>query len=398
MKDIRSRFNIKKNNFNFLVIILIVITCSLLSSVITGVTIYFVNNKNVILGNEEKELLDTFNNIKSSFYKNVDASKIKDAAINGMLNYLGEDYSELLNSEDNDNLSDKLNGKYHGIGVTLNFNGKFSTIIEVHDESPAAKADIKVGDVLISIDGEEITRDNYSKLSDLLKDKRKIKVVIARNDEKITKNVDVKTILKPSVNASMISKDDKKIGYIYVETFSSTTDIQFKSALKNLENEGMDSLIIDLRSNTGGYLDVAHNIASMFIYEGKPIYQLENKDKKEIIYDDTKEARNYDIVVITNQITASASEILALALKESYGAIIVGAKTYGKGRVQQIDSLSNNEKVKFTIANWYSPLGNSIDGIGITPGVHVELDQKYALSPSTENDTQLQKALEILTN
>lgn len=398
MKDIRNRFNIKKNNFNLLVIVLIVITCSLLSSVITGVTIYFVNNKNVILGNEEKELLDTFNNIKTSFYKNVDASKIKDAAINGMLDYLGEDYSELLNSEDNDNLSDKLNGKYHGIGVTLNFNGKFSTIIEVHDESPAARADIKVGDILISIDGVEITRDNYSKLSDLLKDKRKIKVVIARNDERITKDVDVKTILKPSVNASMISKDDKKIGYIYVETFSSTTDIQFKNALKSLESEKMDSLIIDLRSNTGGYLDIAHNIASMFIHKGKPIYQLETKDKKEIIYDDTDETRNYDVVVITNQITASASEILALALKESYGAIIVGAKTYGKGRVQQIDSLSNNEKVKFTIANWYSPFGNSIDGIGITPGVYVELDQKYALSPSTENDIQLQKALEILTN
>lgn len=398
MKDIRSRFNIKNNNFNMLIIILIVITCSILSSVITGVALYLINNKNGILSNEEKELLNTFNNIKTSFYKNVDASKIKDAAINGMLDYLGEDYSELLNSDANDNLTDKLNGKYQGIGVSLRFNGEFATIIDVQDSTPASIADIRVGDVLVSIDGVEVKQDNYSKISDLVKDKKKIEIVVLRDDKKITKEVEVKNIIKPSVNASIITKNEKRVGYIYIETFSSTTYIQFKSALESLESDGIDSLIIDVRSNTGGYLDMAQKIASMFIHEGKPIYQLETKDKKEIIYDETKESRNYDIVVITNQITASASEILALALKESYGAIIVGAKTYGKGRVQQIDSLSNNEKVKFTIANWYSPLGNSIDEIGITPGVHVELDKEYALNPTTENDKQLQKSLEILTN
>lgn len=397
MKDIRSAFNIKKNHLN-LSIIIIIISVSIIASLITGLSIYCMNNKNVLLTQDEKEILDTFKSIKSSYYKDVDSSQIKDAAISGMLNYLGEDYSELLNSDANNVLSDKLNGKYQGIGLTLNFDGKDILVIDVHSDSPAELAGIQVNDYLISVDGTVIDKNNYSSISELVKNKKSVEVVVKRDSDFLTKTIEVKNIIKPSVSASILEKNNKKVGYIYIETFSNTTDKQFESALKSLEDKEIDSLIIDVRSNTGGYLEIARNIASLFIIKGKPLYQLETKENKEIIYDETNTSRNYDVVVIINQLSASASEILALSLKESYGAILVGAKSYGKGRVQQIDDISNNEKVKLTIANWYSPLGNSIDGVGIIPGVHVELDKKYALDPSTENDIQLQKSLEILTN
>ncbi len=389
MKDIQERFNIKKNNNNVLNVVLIVIFFSLLSSAITGIAIYYLNNQNVILSSSEKELLDTFNSINNKYYKNIDISKVKDAAINGMMDYLNEDYSELMNDDASNSLLDKLNGKYKGIGVTIGVSKDTVVVIDVRDETPAMRADIKKGDIILSINNTKISPSNIESVTSLVESSDSVTIELMRNKEKLTKKVDVKTIIKPSVSSNIIEEKNKKIGYIYIETFSNTTDIQFKNNLKLLENKDIDSLIIDVRDNTGGYLETAEKIASLFLIKDKPIYQLKSKDSLKIIYDKTKESRNYDIVVLMNDRTASASEILALALKESYGAILVGTKSYGKGSVQQLGSLSNNENVKITIAKWYSPNGNSIDGVGITPGVYVD---------NTSTDKQLEKAVEILTN
>lgn len=389
MRDIQERFNIRKNSLSS--VVLIVIVFSLLSSAVTGITIYYLNNKNVILSANEKELLDTFNNINDKYYKDIDIGKVKDAAIDGMMDYLNEDYSELLKDEEANNLLDKLNGQYKGIGVTIGISNGEVIILDVRDDTPAKRADIRKNDVLLSINNTNISTSNYRSISSIVEGSDSVTIELRRDKEKLTKKVDVKTIIKPSVSSSVIEKNDKNIGYIYIETFSNTTDVQFKNNLKLLEDEDIDSLIIDLRDNTGGYLETAEVIASQFIIKDKPLYQFKSKDALKTIYDKTKDSRNYDIVVIINERTASASEILALSLKESYGAILVGTTSYGKGSVQQLGSLSNNENVKITIAKWYSPNGNSIDEVGITPGV-------YVLNDSAKSDKQLEKAIEILTN
>lgn len=390
MKDIQERFNIKKNS-NIINIVLIVIVFSLLSSAITGITIYFLNNKNVLLSENEKELLDTFKSINDKYYKDIDINKVKDAAIDGMMDYLNEDYSELLNDYESNSLLDKLNGQYKGIGVSIGVIDDKVTIMEVRDDTPAKRADIRTGDIILGINNIKIGTDNFSNITSIVENSESITLELKRDKEVLKKNVDVATIIKPSVSSSIIDELDKKIGYIYIETFSNTTDSQFKSNLELLESKGIDSLIIDVRDNTGGYLEISESIASLFIIKDKPIYQYKSKDSYEIVYDRTDESRNYDIVVLINERTASASEILALALKESYGAILIGETSYGKGSVQQLGVLNNKENIKITVAKWYSPNGNSIDEIGILPGIYVKND-------STNIDKQLKKALEVLTN
>lgn len=390
MKDIQERFNIKKNS-NIINIVLIVIVISLLSSAITGITIYFLNNKNVLLNENEKELLDTFKSINDKYYKDIDINKVKDAAIDGMMNYLNEDYSELLKDYESNILLDKLNGQYKGIGVSIGVTDDKVTIMEVRDDTPAKRADIRTGDVILGINNIKIGTDNFSSITSLVENSESITLELKRDKEVLTKNVNVATIIKPSVSSSIIDELDKKIGYIYIETFSNTTDSQFKSSLELLESKGIDSLIIDVRDNTGGYLEIAKSIASLFLIKDKPIYQYKSKNSFEIVYDRTEESRNYDIVVLINERAASASEILALALKESYGAILIGETSYGKGSVQQLGVLNNNENIKITVAKWYSPNGNSIDEIGIIPGIYVKND-------STNIDKQLKKAIEVLTN
>jgi carboxyl-terminal processing protease len=396
MNDIRCRFNIKKNNYNLLTIILIVIVVALFSSAVTGITIYFMNNKNVILSDEEKELLNVYNNIKNTYYISVDSDTLVDAAIEGMIDSLGEDYTEVLNSAESSLLSDKLDGSYQGIGIVVGISDNNIIVKSVTEDSPASKSGILVNDIILSINNTEVNRDNYYNISELITENEQVTLSIKRDDEIIEKNVAVETLDKPSITSKIIEKNGKSVGYIYIETFSNTTDKQFDAALKSLESEGIDSLIIDVRNNTGGYLDVAKSICSMFIIKGKTIYQLKTQNSVSEVVDTTSESRDYDVVVLINGKSASASEVLALALKESYGAIIVGTTSYGKGSVQQLDNTSSST-IKLTTAKWYSPLGNTIDGIGITPSVNIELSSKYANNPTEENDEQLQKSLEILT-
>ena len=174
---------------------------------------------------------------------------------------------------------------------------------------------------------------------------------------------------------------------ISISVFASNTTKQFKKELNKLEKEKIDSLIIDLRDNTGGYLSSATEIASMFLPKNKIIYQLSSKGIKEPILDETKEKRTYPIVVLINETSASASEILTSALKESYKATIVGVKSYGKGTVQKAYNLKDGTMYKYTIQKWLTPKGTSIDNVGISPDIEVE--------GKTE---QITKAMEILTS
>ena len=156
-------------------------------------------------------------------------------------------------------------------------------------------------------------------------------------------------------------------------------------------------MIFDVRSNTGGYLTSVTEILNLFLKKGHLMYSLEEKDKKKMYYDTTKEEYDKDVVVLIDRKTASASEILASSLKESYGATIVGTTSYGKGKVQNTYKLSKDTMLKYTTAKWYTPSGNSIDEVGITPGIYVTLGKEYVLNPSDETDTQLQKAVDLLT-
>ena len=376
-------------------LIVVVVTC-LISSVTTAAVLYFKNrSENAIayhrLNDDEglSNFVNLYADILKNYYEDVDKEGMINAATNSMLSFLGDDYTSYLSEEQAGALTDKLDSKYEGIGIQITGN----IIYSVFENSPAEKAGLKKGDIIKKIDEIEITMENYTAITDRIKeDKDEFKLIVLRDDEELEFTVGKDSIDVPVVEYSLVK--DSKIGYISISTFSNSAPKQMENALNELKEEGMESLIIDVRSNTGGYLKSASDIAKLFLEKGKVIYSLESKNKTKDYVDDTSASTNYDIIVLINGESASSSEVLAAALKDSYGARVVGETSYGKGKVQTTKGLENGGMIKYTSSKWLRPNGECIDGIGIIPDyeIKLEIDEKT----NTVIDTQLEKAIELL--
>lgn len=395
MNKIRKIFKIKNKNttYTFKELLIVTIFVTLIVSTITGFVVY-----KVISSNELIKLESSYNKIKNEYYSDINKEELENAAIDGMMKYLNEKYSLFMDQEETSSLNDKLEGNYDGIGIEIGIKDKKIMVLNVYEDTPASIAGLKVNDELVKV--EDLTINESTTLKDvtsLIKDKKSVKLSIKRDNEVKEFSIDIKKIDKPVVTEKIFERNNKKVGYIYLSTFSENAGTQVKEALKKLDEEKIDSLIFDVRSNTGGYLTSVTEILNMFLKKGHLMYSLEEKDKKKMYYDTTKEEYDKDIVVLIDRKTASASEILASSLKESYGATIVGTTSYGKGKVQSTYKLSKDTMLKYTTAKWYTPNGNSIDEVGITPGIYVTLGKEYVLNPCDETDSQLQKAVDLLT-
>lgn len=395
MNKIRKIFKIKNKNttYTFKELLIVTIFVTLIVSTITGFVVY-----KVISSNELIKLESSYNKIKNEYYSDINKEELENAAIDGMMKYLNEKYSLFMDQEETSSLNDKLDGNYDGIGIEIGIKDKKIMVLNVYENTPASIAGLKVNDELVKV--EDLIIDESTTLKDvtsLIKDKKSVKLSIKRDNEVKQFSIDIKKIDKPVVTEKVFERNNKKVGYIYLSTFSENAGTQVKEALKKLEKENVDSLIFDVRSNTGGYLTSVTEILNMFLKKGHLMYSLEEKDKKKMYYDTTKEEYDKDVVVLVDRKTASASEILASSLKESYGATIVGTTSYGKGKVQSTYKLSKDTMLKYTTAKWYTPNGNSIDEVGITPGIYVTLGKEYVLNPCDETDSQLQKAVDLLT-
>ena len=402
-----------KKYFGILEVVIIVIVTGIVCGFSTGLML--INNDSfnklsyVDLSNDEdlKEFLEVYASIITDYYQDVDKAQLVYYAINGMMSYLGDDYTNYLNKESTEALEQKLSGEYEGIGVRIS---QGNIIYEVFEGSPAELAGIKKDDVIIKINGVDVRESSTQSVADEIKKSSggKANIVLLRGGTQIEVNVELRLLNIPSVSYKVLTN---KIGLLTIETFSNTTADQVNSALKKLESEGINSLIIDLRDNTGGYLSSAKDIAELFLEKGKVIYSLANKDGQVTVKAQTAEQRKYPIAVLINGSSASAAEILAAALKDSYGAILVGEKTFGKGKVQQTMELDSGGMVKYTSATWLTPNNICIDGLGIEPDYEVKID--YAQAPDSEAnedswqtfsdylksvyEMQLNKALEVLT-
>lgn len=392
-------FNSKDNTYTLKEVILITVIFTIFFSVLTGITVFVLSDKNIISNSNIKDITNTYNEIKNSYYETVDEVELKNSAINGMMNFLNEKYSLYMDQDSTNNLNNKLDGNYKGIGISVSKIKNDIIIVEVFEGTPSKLAGLEKNDIIKKVDDLEVNDNTkLEEVVNIIKSKDHINLTVKRDNELKEFSIDVKNIEQPVTSSEIYEVNNKKIGYIYLSSFTDNSQTQFRRKLEDLESRGIDSLIIDVRSNTGGFLESASAIASMFIKEGKVLYSLSEKNNNQVYYDKTSESRNYNIVVLVDSISASASEILASALKESYGATIVGTKTYGKGRVQQTSNLSNKTMIKYTSALWLTPNGNSIDGVGITPGIEVKLTKKYALNPSDKTDDQLQAALKFLSS
>ena len=384
-----------RKGFSLKSVAIIVIVTAIITSLTTGLIIY--NNSKLILGSASlssdsalKEFLKVYSSLDENYYENIDKTKMIDAAIAAMLKYLGEDYSTYLNQTETDSLSNKLSGTFKGIGISIT-NG--NEIVKVYEDTPAFKAGLKENDKIIRINDTDTEGKNQIEVANLIDKTKENTLVVSRDGAELTFKVIPEEINTP-LTTQVYEKNDKKIGYIYIEAFTEKVGEEFKKSLEDLEQQGITSLIIDVRENTGGYLKGATEIASLFLEKGKTIYSLEGKDGVPTYKDETDEKKDYPVILLINENTASASEVLAAALQDSYGAKLVGKISYGKGKVQQTKQLEDGSMVKYTSARWLTPEGECIDGFGLAPHYEEDIVQN---EDGTYTDNQLNKAIELLS-
>lgn len=347
------------------------------------------------------KVVDTYYAIVDNYYGDLDESSLVDGAIEGMVSQVGDVFTSYADSSDTESFNEAINGSYEGIGCSIaKYNDGRIVVIEVFDDSPAEKAGLQVGDTIVSVDDMDCSDMDSTEISGYIKNSGKESVVLGvkRNDSDIDITINLSKVEIPYVSSSILENNDKKIGYIEMSLFSSNSYKQFKSNLLEVEKAGIDGLIIDVRGNSGGYLSSVTDICNLFLEKGKVIYQLEDANGTSKKKDNTKEKRTYPVVVLINSASASASEILASAIKESYvNGFVLGTNSYGKGTVQEVKKLLDGSMIKYTTQKWLTPNGNYINEIGVEPTNYVELSDEYYVDPSISNDNQINEALKLLT-
>ena len=387
----------KKENKNFKtfeVVVLILIT-AIISCLMGGVIAYKLN----IGGEKDAELQDfikNYNYIVDNYYDTVDKSELLDAAIAGMMD--GLDKNSAYVGDKDSSFSIYLEGSYKGTGIQVLQSDSNIVVYKVFENTSASKAGIQEGDIIMSINGKSTENMTISDFSSIVKGLSKpFKITYKRGEEQKTVSLKNSNVEISSVSSRIIQTGDKKIGYINVSIFANNTPEQFSKALSSLEKAGMDNLIIDLRDNSGGHLSSASLMISEFLDKKHVIYQIKSKDNQVKYYSSGKNNKKYSIAILVNSSSASASEVMASALKEQYGAILIGEKTYGKGTVQELQTLSDGKQYKLTTKNWLTSLGNPVEKVGISPDYEVKLSEEYFKNKTDENDSQLQKALSLFS-
>ncbi len=339
------------------------------------------------------KLINVYDTISSNYYGELDKDKLIDNAIESMLSGTGDSFTTYTDEKETDNFIENIEGTYEGIGcmVSMDTDGNI-VVVNVFENGPAQKAGIKEQDIIIKIDNQDYKGKTSEDMANYVKNNKnkKIKITILRDNKEQEITIVREKVQVPSVTGKVIENAGKKIGYMDISIFSAVTYEQFKEQLKKIEKEKIQGLIIDVRDDTGGYLSAVTEITSLFLKKGQIIYQLEDNKKKEKIKDKTTESRNYPIAVLVNGSSASASEILAAAIKESYKGFVVGTKTYGKGTVQKTKKLSDGSMIKYTIQKWLTPDGNWIHEKGLDPTNQVELNIE------NQEDNQLQIAINLI--
>lgn len=398
----KNIFNIKnkKNTYTRRQVFIITIFSAIIGFFLCFGIISLVVRKNYFtVMRDLDKVIDTYYTIVDNYFGDLNKDNLVDGAINGIISSVGDEFTSYTDVDSVDEFNEMINGSYEGIGCTVaTYPDDKIVVIDIFENSPSDKAGLKVGDIIIKIDNNSLENKNSIELSNYIKnnDNDKIVLTVIRDNNQVDITINLDKIEIPYVTGQIIEDNDKKIGYIKITLFASNSYKQFKTKLEKLEKEKIDGLIIDVRDNSGGYLTSVVDISNLFLEKGKIIYQLQEINSTRKKKDNTKEKRNYDIAVLINGSSASASEILASAIKESYGGYVVGTKSYGKGSVQEMKKLLDGSMIKYTSQKWLTPLGNSIDQIGLEPTNYVELNSEYFESPSMDKDNQINEALNLL--
>ena len=381
-------------------IFLAVILTALVTSALTIAAIcliFGIDGKSAInLG----RLLSAMNFIESQYVHEVEKDKLIDGAISGMVHSLGDPHSVYLEPKLYSQLKADTSGSFGGIGVYMGFKNNGVQILSVIPDGPGEKSGLRAGDSILAVNSEPVSEIDYGEVALKIRGEvgTPVELLVHRDGEDDKVYTITREIIKVQTVAGKMLDD--KMAYIRISNFSENTGKEFKTLLTKLEGEGLKGLILDLRQNPGGVITSCVEVAREIVPEGPVVSVVQRDGSKEVFTSDLKETK-FPIVVLIDQNSASASELLSGALQDTKAATIVGVKSYGKGSVQTVIPMLRDDGLKLTIAKYYTPNGRSIDGVGIVPDVEVPLENPVIVGreADTDNltDTQLLKAEEILT-
>lgn len=362
---------------------------------------------------EFSKVEDVYTKLMSQYYEDIDGGKLIEGALTGMVNAVGDPYTQYLDVSEATSLNDTISASFEGIGAEVMKQGDSIMIVSPIAGSPAEKAGLKPNDILLKADDKNLTGLSLNEAVAFIRGEKGSKVVltIQRGEDKFEVSVTRDTIPVETV-VYRLDKENPTIGYLSITSFSSPTYDDLVAAIKDLRTQGAKSFIFDVRQNPGGLLDGALNISNMFVKEGSIIMQTKEKDQEPIkLIADSKKMGDFKVtepsVLLVDEGSASASEILAGALKESAEIPIIGTRTFGKGTVQTVASFPDKSELKLTIAKWLTPNGEWINKKGIEPTIPIELPdytrlliidsakkyQKGDVSDEVKNLEQVLKAL-----
>ena len=388
-----------------MLIIIVIITTSLITAFATYQ--YLRNNvlairkgNNTSFEGLEYTLSQFRTELENKYIGEINDEELIDGALKGYVNALGDPYTTYYTKEEMKEIMEETNGNFVGIGIYMTENIKENVIMVIKpiENSPAEKGGILPGDIITKINDVEYTGDKLEEASNKIRGEEgtKVKLEIYRNGETKEFEITRKKVVISHITTKVL---EDNIGYIAISDFDGDCANEFKTKYKELEKKGITKLIIDIRNNGGGIVDKSLEIANTMIEKGSTLLITKDKKNNEDITKATENPIiNMPVVVLTNEYSASASEILAGALKDNNKATLVGTKTYGKGIIQELNKLSDGSGLKVTVSEYYTPNHTAINKIGITPNVEVELsdEAKKQLNLEEKDDNQLQKAIEIL--
>lgn len=350
-----------------------------------------------VFKSEESQKMELLNSLIDRYYiGDVDETDLSEGVYKGYIEGLGDPYSVYYDEEETKQMSESLSGEFGGVGALMSQDRETGviTVLQVYDGSPAQEAGMRDGDTLYKVEGEEVTGEDLSDVVSKVKGEKgtQVTLTVLRAD---TGDEEELTITRDTIEAQTVSHEMKEnnVGYIRITEFDTVTYEQYKEALEDLEDQGMERLIVDLRSNPGGNLDTVCDILDLMLPEGLIVYTEDKNGEREEYTSDEENQFDKPLVVMMNGYSASASEIFAGAIQDYGLGQIVGTQSYGKGVVQSVFDLQDGTSVKLTIAEYFTPNGRSIDGEGITPDVEVEY-QYDENNPDADN--QLEKAMEVV--
>lgn len=401
----------EEKRFKAYKIIMLVVLVAFVTFILTSIGMYQYFRNNGKFGNTfvvsssnngdiASELSKYRSLIDKYFLGDIDEEKLKEGAIKGYIEGLDDQYTEYISKDDMKDYMEDATGNFVGIGIYMvkDTDSNKVMVLSPIKGSPAEKAGILPGDLIISVDGVQYSADEMSVAANKIKGEEgsKVKIELLRGTETLNFELTRENIKVNPVEGKVLQNN---IGYIKFSSFDENTSEEFKTKYEELKKQGIKSLIIDLRNNGGGIVTEALNIADYILEKDKVIlYEVDKNEKEKIEKSKNDPIINMPIVILTNNNTASSSEILAGALKDHEKAKIVGIKTYGKGVIQQLMTLPDGSGLKITAEEYLTPNRTKINKIGIEPDEEVKLSDelKNKLTIEEKDDTQLQRAIEII--